>query len=49
MTRGATDGVPTLTAPAGDLLLWVYQRRDRVPGDVPADVVGRFRRLTGTD
>ena len=49
MSRGATEGVPTLTAPAGDLLLWVYQRREELPGDVPADVVGRFRRLSGTD
>ncbi|RYU11464.1 maleylpyruvate isomerase family mycothiol-dependent enzyme [Nocardioides iriomotensis] len=49
MIRGGTEGVPTLTAPAGDLLLWIYQRRDAVPGDVPADVVDRFRRLSGTD
>ena len=49
MSRGATEGVPTLTAPAGDLLLWVYRRLDRVPGDVPDDVVDRFRRMSGTD
>lgn len=49
MSRGATDGVPALRAPAGDLLLWIYQRTDDVPGDVPAEVVSRFRRLTGTD
>ena len=49
MSRGATEGVPTLPAPAGDLLLWVYRRLDRVPGDVPDDVVDRFRRMSGTD
>jgi uncharacterized protein (TIGR03083 family) len=49
MSRGATEGVPTLTAPAGDLLLWVYQRRDSVPGDVPEELVAKFRKLSGTD
>ena len=49
MSRGATDGVPTLSAPAGDLLLWIYQRKADVPGDVPPDLKAKFRRLSGTD
>lgn len=48
MTRGADDGVPSLTGSASDLLLWLYQRAT-VDGDVPGDVVARFRALSSTD
>lgn len=48
MTRDAAAGVPTLHAPASDLLLWLYGRT-QVDGEVPADLLGRFRRLSSTD
>ena len=48
MTRGGTAGAPLLEAPAPDLLLWLYSRTD-VDGDVPADLLVRFRGLSSTD
>jgi uncharacterized protein (TIGR03083 family) len=49
MRRGRQDGVPSLDAPAADLLLWIYQRRGLDTGAVPDDLVQRFRTLTSTD
>ncbi|MGH3445010.1 MAG: maleylpyruvate isomerase family mycothiol-dependent enzyme [Nocardioidaceae bacterium] len=49
VTAGASRNVPTLAAPAGDLLLWLY---DRVPLDtsaVPADLLARFQAMRFTD
>jgi uncharacterized protein (TIGR03083 family) len=48
MTRGATAGVPALEAPASELLLWLYGRTT-LDGEVPADLLDRFRRLSSTD
>jgi uncharacterized protein (TIGR03083 family) len=45
---GATEA-PTLEAPASDLLLWLYGRRDLDTTAVPADLMARFRRLCFTD
>jgi uncharacterized protein (TIGR03083 family) len=49
MRRGHLDAVPCLAAPAADLLLWLYRRRDLDIGAVPHDLVQRFRALTSTD
>nr|MBA2465031.1 hypothetical protein [Nocardioidaceae bacterium] len=46
---GAQDGDPVLAAPASDLLLWLYGRVDLDLGDVPADLVVRFREDSFTD
>ena len=46
---GAPDDAPVLTAPAADLLLWLYRRRELPLGDVPADLVARFREDAFTD
>jgi len=46
---GARDGDPVLAAPASDLLLWLYGRVDLDLGDVPADLVVRFREDSFTD
>ena len=48
MSRGGRDGVPSLEAPAADLLLWLYRRTD-LDGDVRADLLDRFRALSSTD
>jgi uncharacterized protein (TIGR03083 family) len=48
-SRGISDGVPTITASAGDLLLWLYDRVELNTAAVPADLVGRFRALSFTD
>lgn len=48
MTRGLDGDLRALTAPAADLLLWLYRRTD-LDSDVPADVLSRFRGLTSTD
>jgi len=49
MSRGVAPDVPTLEAPAADLLLWLYRRRDLDPGPVPREAVDRFRGLSSTD
>lgn len=48
-SRGVLDGADVLEAPAADLLLWLYQRRDLDTGSVPDSTVGRFRALSSTD
>jgi uncharacterized protein (TIGR03083 family) len=48
MTRGGTEGAPVLEAQAADLLLWLYSRTE-LAGDVPADLLARFRGLSSTD
>ena len=45
---GATEA-PALEAPASDLLLWLYGRRDLDTSVVPADLMTRFRGLCFTD
>ena len=49
MSRGVAPDVPTLEAPAADLLLWLYRRRDLDPGAVPREALDRFRGLSSTD
>lgn len=49
MRRGARAGGPVLAAPAADLLLWLYERRDLDTGALPDGMVQRFRRLSSTD
>ncbi len=49
MSTGVPDGTAALAAPAADLLLWIYRRRDLPLGDVAAELVARFRALSGTD
>jgi uncharacterized protein (TIGR03083 family) len=48
MTLGGTQGAPVLEARAADLLLWLYSRTE-LDGDVPADLLARFRGLSSTD
>ena len=47
--RADHDRLPTLTAGASDLLLWLYGRARLDTGPVPEDLVGRFRALCFTD
>jgi hypothetical protein len=53
MVGGAGDdrsgGGPVLQASASDLLLWLYQRVELEPVEVPEDLVARFRALCFTD
>ena len=49
VTDGRADGAPALEATASDLLLWLYRRVDVDPGQVPTEVIERFRGLTYTD
>jgi len=46
---GVAAGAPVLEAPAADLLLWLYQRKQLDTGEVPADLVDRFRAICFTD
>lgn len=46
---GAPDDVPTVTAPAADLLLWLYGRVDLDAGPVPGDLLARFKAAAFTD
>jgi uncharacterized protein (TIGR03083 family) len=46
--RGAADG-PVITATAGELLLWLYQRVPVESAAVDAQLLERFRALTFTD
>ncbi|MHB1988671.1 MAG: maleylpyruvate isomerase N-terminal domain-containing protein [Acidimicrobiales bacterium] len=46
---GTTRDVPTLTATASELLLWLYARVEIDIASVPADLVARFRALCFTD
>jgi uncharacterized protein (TIGR03083 family) len=47
-TRGAADGAPEVSAPASDLLLWLY-RRTTLDSEAPADLLERFFGLSSTD
>lgn len=49
VAEGAADGVPVVTAPAKDLILWLYGRKDIDTSPVPAVLIERFRTLTFTD
>lgn len=51
MRRGAPDGsdMRVLEAPAAELLLWLYGRRELDTGLVPPTTVQRFRDLSSTD
>lgn len=46
---GAGADVPSITATASDLLLWLYGRVSLDATAVPPDVIGRFRALLFTD
>ena len=46
---GAEPGIPTITATASDLILWLYRRIDLEAGPVPPDLLARFRALCFTD
>jgi uncharacterized protein (TIGR03083 family) len=46
---GAADDLPTIEAPASDLILWLYGRREVDTSPVPDDLLARFRDLTFTD
>lgn len=46
---GSADGLPSITATASELLLWLYRRVDLDTSDAPTDLIGRFRALTYTD
>jgi uncharacterized protein (TIGR03083 family) len=46
---GADEGVPTITASASDLLLWLYGRVSLDVSHVPPDLIERFRRFCFTD
>ena len=46
---GVEPGVPTITASASDLLLWLYGRVDIDSAAVPSELVERFRALRFTD
>jgi uncharacterized protein (TIGR03083 family) len=48
VTRVGDDDAPTVTAPASDLLLWLYARVDLDTG-LPAGLENRFRALAFTD
>jgi uncharacterized protein (TIGR03083 family) len=45
----AREGVPTLSATASDLLLWLYRRVDLPISGELTDLIERFRTLTFTD
>jgi uncharacterized protein (TIGR03083 family) len=47
--RDVPDDVPAVAAPAADLLLWLYRRRELPLDGVPADLVERFREDSFTD
>jgi hypothetical protein len=47
--RGADEDVPTITASASDLLLFLYGRVELDTAHVPPDLLERFRRLCFTD
>jgi uncharacterized protein (TIGR03083 family) len=49
VTEGAREGVPTVEAPAADLLLWLYGRVELDIAGVPDDLVARFRGICFTD
>ncbi|MGZ4468059.1 MAG: maleylpyruvate isomerase family mycothiol-dependent enzyme [Nocardioidaceae bacterium] len=49
VSAGAADGLPAVEATAGDLLLWLYGRKDIDTSPVPAVLVERFRGLLFTD
>ena len=49
VSSGVREGVPALQAPAGDLLLWLYQRIELDATAVPADLLARFRGICFTD
>lgn len=46
---GVGQGLPVITAPASDLLLWLYNRVELDPDHVDAALLGRFRALCFTD
>ena len=46
---GAETGIPTITATASDLILWLYRRIDLETGPVPPDLLARFQALCFTD
>ncbi len=48
VTRGTTDG-PALRASAPELLLWLYRRAEIDAGEVPAELLQRFRAMSSTD
>ena len=48
-TRGIDLDLPTLAAPAADLLLWLYSRVEVDTSAVADDLLGRFRALCFTD
>jgi uncharacterized protein (TIGR03083 family) len=47
--RTASAAGPAVSAPAGELLLWLYERVEIDAPDVDADLITRFRALTGTE
>lgn len=49
VSEGASPEDPMISAPASDLLLWLYRRVDVDPASVPAPVIERFRAFTFTD
>jgi len=49
VTRGSHASAPAVTAPAADLLLWLYRRVPLDTSDVDAALVARFRALTSSD
>jgi hypothetical protein len=49
VTRVGDDDAPTVTAPASDLLLWLYGRRKLEGSGLPDGLEDRFRRLCFTD
>ncbi len=49
VSNGAAADVPTLTASASDLLLWLYGRVELDDRHIPPDLLARFRALTFTD
>lgn len=49
VTRGAAAGAASITASSGDLLLWLYGRKDLERGNVSGDLVERFRALSFTN
>jgi len=46
---GAVAGVPTITATASELLLWLYGRVEIDISGAPDDLLTRFRALCFTD
>ena len=49
VSEGHDGEAPTMQASASDLLLWLYRRVDLDLGQVPSEVIERFRGLTYTD